>query len=534
MQNHEICVLQKKLRKHLILHSFKGLITPANFTDWHLSLYPFATIRPLMYFSKLTFLESLNFFNAHSNLVLDSLARSNRDITHAIFSLIRPGSSWKQENSLSLKEPRDLVDFERIWHPEYQRYCEHIFNNLIRIPLEVLGRLRNKNYQSPTLANRVQILQNNSLQRLTKGYNATVRNAISHGSSSFEFQGIKYINSGTEIELTASGFTEILDELVNTCNAMVIALLLFLCGNQREVARYGLNSLPLGVRYLFIDGITSHLGLKIQSMVESETVKNERQLNINCSISSPARMTHIFESLNVSWNSLKFGGENYGRFGISIDCGKSVSAAAFLDGKKLWEAIEKDLPPESAKGIIEGGLLWYDAPSWKRKMHTFRNIFLLQLQLVKKQIHDEWKKMGVQLFSSRYVVRETINKSAGKIRRLEALIVLTESDILDKELLLNIVRHAIRNLKRKRISSISIGEVSKIKKSPSYVWINLYQHDERIRNLIRSDWREKNLLLQAEWTSRTYRKKPVFIKSPDNIFRGIRVKFNPTISFSIK
>jgi len=531
MQNHQICALQNRLRKRLILNSFNKWIEPSHFTDWHLSLYRFTTLRPFMYLSHSALNHVLQFFRNHRDLVLDNLATLEHEITHAIFSMTRLGSSWGQEDVLSLGEPRDLINFERIWHPEYQRYCEHIFNHLIRIPLEILGRLKNKNYQALSLANRVEILENNGLAELTKGYNATVRNAISHGYSLFEFQSIRYIDSRTEVQLTGSEFAEIFDELVDTCHATIIALLLFLCENQKEVTKRGLDLLPLGIKYLLVDGVASYRGFKIHSMVESKTIKGEKQLNIFCSSVSSARVVHIFESLHVSWNSLKFGGGHYARFGVSIDCGKLISATAFLNGKRLLEVIQNKLPPESAKGVFEASLLWYDTSKWLRKIYNLKNIFSISLPITKFQIYDEWRKLGLQVLCSRYIIRKSINKSAGKLRRLEALIVLTESEVPSKDVLLNIARHAVRKLKKKAIPKVEIGTIGKIKRLPSYVWVRLYRHDRRIRTLMSTGWLDGNLLLWAEWVSIRYRQKPVFIKSPDVIFRGIRVKFNPQVSF---
>ena len=137
-RNHQLCSLQKKVRKRAILYVFQRWIKEESFTDLHLALYKFATIRPLKYFDSDVIEVALELFDNHPKETLDSLFELNREITHATMSMIREGSSWNQEQQLSLQDPKDMNKFERIWHPEYQRYSEHIFNHLINIPLKIL------------------------------------------------------------------------------------------------------------------------------------------------------------------------------------------------------------------------------------------------------------------------------------------------------------------------------------------------------------------------------------------------------------
>ena len=240
-------------------------------------------------------------------------------------------------------------------------------------------------------------------------------------------------------------------------------------------------------------------------------------------------MIHIFESLSVSWNCQRMGGQNYDRFAVSIDCGKSVPASIFLNGQELLRVSRNNLPPKEATAVIETNLLWYDAPKWARRLYIWKNIFLQTFTLAKFQIQDQLLESGFRVLSSRYLIRKIENKSTGEIRRLEAQIVLTTPELPRRRILLDIVRHATRKLRRKRIPKVEITAVSKIKRKPSYVWIRLYRRDVRIRTLLSSTWSGENLLLKAEWMSLRYRQNPILVESVDETFRGIHIQFNPNM-----
>jgi len=529
LNKHRICALEKEIRKRFVLNRLSDWVDPASFSDWHFSVYRFATKRPFIYFNVPALTTALQFYIDHSNEIFRVLTDLDHRITHAIMSMVRQGSSWNHESPLSLRDPRDIARFEQIWHPEYQRYCEHVFNHLIRIPLGILGILRGRDYQSPALANRVETLRNSGLRELTSGYDATVRNAISHGSTAFRVQTIVYQGEQTSSELSAREFAGLFDSLVDSCHAMVLALLIFLCGNRNEAIPHGIGRLPLGLRYLLVDGVASHRAFNIVSMIDSKVIRNRKQLNIYCSTRTSSRMVHLFESLSVGWNCQRMGGQNYDRFAVSIDCGKPVPASIFLNAQELLRVSRHNLPPKQATAVIETNLLWHDAPNWARRLYVWKNIFLQAFTLAKFQIHDQLLKSGFPVLSSRYLIRRIENKSAAEIRRLEAQIVLTAVELPSRRILLDIVRHATRKLRRKRIPKVETTRVGKIKRKPSYVWIKLHRRDGRIRTLLSSTWASQNLLLQAEWMSVRYRRRPIFVKSADEALRGIHIQFNPNM-----
>jgi hypothetical protein len=118
---HPPCQLQQQVRKQQVLDAFPMDVDEKMFSQWHMALYKFATVRPLLYVDYQVIQVARAFFTQHADLTIQALADLPVQITHAIFSLLRPGSSWGNEKILELGKPEHIFEFERIWHPEYQR-----------------------------------------------------------------------------------------------------------------------------------------------------------------------------------------------------------------------------------------------------------------------------------------------------------------------------------------------------------------------------------------------------------------------------
>ncbi len=529
-KSHFICGIQRSLWKTQILDAFAGYVDESSFKEWHLCLYKFATVRPLTFVRWEAVDEALAFFNQYPVLTLDGIAALQRELSHATFSLLRPGASWNKEEKLSLDRPEQMAEFESIWHPEYQRYCEHVFNHLIQLPLHVIGTRKRKNYLAQTLANRANLLQTNGFAELATGYDSVVRNAISHGSTSFEITGVQYIDKKGDRLLAAWEFTSLFDSLVDTCHSILVALLLFLCEQQTLVEGKGLQKLPLGLRFIFIDAFSSHSGFKLLSAMESDTAGPKSQLNIVCKINSKARWAQMFEGMHTCWNASSFGGENYNRFFVSFDCGMPVLSSLILNGDELQRAIKtNEVFNKCASKIVETSLLWYDASRLERKLYSWKSILPVRWQNAKKEIIESWRDGGLKVLSSRYTILETLNRSTEKTQQLEAHIVLHEKGVVTDELLQEIVRHAIRRLRKHRVRRTDLhGEKGRARK-PDCVRVRLYAQDRRIRTLMSYGWKDKDLVLIAEWISYAGKMQPFYTREADTVLGRIRIKYNPNL-----
>ncbi len=455
-------------------------------------------------------------------------------------SLLRPARSWEKEDKLSLDNPEQIFEFESVWHPEYQRYSEHVFNHLINVPLYMLGRLNRKpkakkpkDFVSQTLANRVETLKDKKLTSLTDGFEPIVRNAISHGGVDFGLVEITYIDKRKNAQkvLSAYEFSQLFDDMVDTCHSILIAMLLFVCNHRPLVQTHGLHRLPLGLRFLFIDAIASTTRFQLLTMIESRAViGNRRQLNISCRIDTCSRLTHTYEAIAACWHSASFGGEDYERFAVSIDCGRLVTSSLFVDGDVLHQAISKNWTIDQCREakLVETDLLWFDVPTLQRKMNSWRNLFLARWELCKRQVIQQWRQGGFKMLGSRYSIRHIIDKSAEKIRRIEAYVVLHETGTITDAEIHSIIRHIVKRLRKHRIKGKRLDREIGFSRKPNYIWIRLYAADRRLRRF--SGWHDGNLILMAEWFSRWKNNGPIFVKSPHQEISEIRIRYNPELT----
>lgn len=507
----------------------------SSFKKWHLCLYKFATVKPLTYVHWEAVDEALAFFSQYPDLTVDGVVALQKKLSHAIFSLLRPGASWNKEQKLSLDRPEQMAEFESTWHPEYQRYCEHVFNHLIQLPLHIIGSRRGKNYLAQTLANRANLLQTNDLAVLTTGYDSVVRNAISHGSTSFEVTGVKYTDKKDDRLLAPWEFASLFDSLVDTCHSILVALLLFLCEQQTLVEATGIHKLPLGLRFIFFDAFSSHLGFKLLSAMESDTAGPKRQLNIVCKINSKARWAQMFEGMHTCWNASSFGGECYNRFFVSFDCGMPVLSSVILNGDELQRAIKtNETLSKCVSKIVETSLLWYDASSLDGKLYGWKSLLPIRWQVIRREIIQNWRDSGLKVFSSRYTILETLNKSTETVRQVEAHVILNEKRAVTDELLQDIVRHAIRKLRKHRVRRTDLYGEKGQARQPDYIRIRLYAQERRIRTLMSYGWKDKGLVLIAEWISSAKKIQPFYTREADVVMGRIRIKYNPCLVQMVK
>lgn len=538
--DHLICSLYQERQKGFILEKYSHWVSENNFYDWHLVLSSFASVEPLIYCNTETVNSLLSLLDSHKTLTFYALSVLSKELTHAVLSIFREGNSWNNYDPLALDNPHNIADFENIWHPEYQRYCEHIYNHLIQIPLYIIGETKQKNYLSTALSNRVSVLGDNNLDSLTKGFSSTVRNAISHGSVTFESSMITYTDRNKNITLFPREFAMLFDELVDNCHSLLISILLFICNNRLESIKGGLENLPLGILFLFIKSFSSHGDFEVKSMIESQTVESKRQLNIYVKTTSLSRTTQMFDSMNAAWHTSQFGGDSYNRIAVMLDCGKSVAPAIFINGDRLREAILNNEPTEKCiSQIIEASLLWFDSPNFLRKLHFWKNIAISALDNFKLQLRKERHKRGLKTLSALYDVKHVQNKSTETIPRIEAQVVLKgklETIMTLKEngeircaLIEDIVRHATTKLKKHKISLVGIKGEHWIKHSPQYIWIRLYSKNARLRSLLSYSWQENFLIARAEWFSKWRNLKPIFLMKPNASVAGILIEYNPSL-----
>jgi len=528
--NHPILRLRAPAARRRVERVFGSWLPAKPTDDLRLSLEPFTKSRPLCYFYRDVIDICLRLFEGNPNDTLRALRSHEGAVTHAILSLLRRGASWGMEEALSLQTPKQIAELERIWHPEYQRYIEHIYNNLITVLLDILGKLDGKDYVGLTLANRIQKLGDKGYPELANGADATIRNAISHGGVRYGHLKITYHSSNQTVELLPTSFTDYLDSLADICSSIMASLLLFVCRDQRTVETVGYQRLPLGIRFLLIRGVTHYSGFILESAADSGAGSTSI-LNLYCISRTKARMVHRFDGVSVASQAIVYGGGGYDRIAVSIDCGGPVPTYSPYKVKELKDALRPGASRKLLAKILDprSELLWYDVPALSRKLYALKSSIHAAWSNMKDEVIAQWRQSDLEVLRSRYDLRFNRvhgNKSVERLRRIEAHAVLAANEVPTRELIEKIILHASRRLRRKLLRSKDIsGRSTLLARRPKYVWLKVHEADGRLRELETRAVGHPSLLAVSEWIHRSHRTKPILVKNPDKTTRSYRIRF---------
>lgn len=531
---HPLAEQMRQLKSQLISDGLANWLAPGmSRTNWHLALYQFATEKPHRYLHTKTVEETLDILRSNGSEVFCALQDHEADITRAVFSLLRPGSSWRKDAAeiTSIDTPQDIEDFDAVWHPEYVRYCEQIYNHLMKVPLHVLGKRKGKNYTGPALPVRVQLLADSGLLSLIRGYDSVVRNAISHGRIAYGVSDIQYIDVKTHTSLFAWDFITLFDSLVETCNSLLVAILLFLIEQQIFVEKQGIDKLPLGLKFLFVDGFASHVGSSLVSFSENLIKGGKQQLNIALRISSVSRAAHRFEAMFATWVACHFGGSKYDRFLVSIDCGMPGQPLVALNGQALREAIANGKTPfEVAATILESSLLWYDTSSARAKLFLLQNSLKVNWHIHKRKFDLSRHQAGVFVPSLHYEVVSMRNTSPKAFRRVEAHVVLKLTGKISEKTLLQIVGSALSRVRRVWLRRKDLYGERGLPGPPQSVTVRIYSGHAHLRRLASFSWQDEELAAIVEWSKDWRKAPPFYTRQADRVINGFRVKYNPKIT----
>jgi hypothetical protein len=224
------------------------------------------------------------------------------------------------------------------------------------------------------------------------------------------------------------------------------------------------------------------------------------------------------------------GGEQYESFAVSITCGAPVPVFIRIRGAELAKALKPGASPELLRKIIDASLLWYDVSNIMRKWYVWKTVTTPALDKVRQEIIKQWRGLGLEVWRSRYQVRldeSGGNKSVEAIRRLQAEVVLNRNEPVNRDVIQGVLLHVSKRLRRKRIPGIWVQGSGRIRRRPVYVWIRLHRADARIRTLESRDWSNSELLAIGEWIRHPRRHNPIIVKEPDELFQGIRIRYNP-------
>lgn len=526
--SHPLSAHETERRLRIVRRRFSDLLDTEAYDRALPALFPFADTRPLKYVSDSAAKRTLEILRSQSRQVDTVLQDHEVALNHAIESLLREGSSWRDEDRIDANSPEALRKFDQVWHPEYQRYCEHIFNHLVRVPLETIGHSKGKDYGSMTLGNRTKRVRELGYPELTKGFNSIVRNSISHGTVRFSELGHVYVDRTDSRRLSANDFGRLLDDLVATCNGITTGVLLWISTRWSKPSAAEFSVLPVGFKRLLVQGAAEYPGFSIESVIEEEHVAGKPVLNVFCTTDTTSRGIHHMDSLMVASLFQEFGATDYSQFNVRLECGRLIPAFALLKAQPLSQLRREGLRRDLMEATFEGSLLWFDSPSVVRRVQLWAKLFRIALRDYREEVVRNWREAGLKVWGSRYEIKSVENKSAGRIRRLHAELVLTGEEPRQRDVVRGVMRHAVRRLRWRFIKGVGIEKRTALRRPPVYIWFRLHSSDRPTRSLGPDGWQSAEVLAQGEWRAWPRSKRPpVWVKQPDEKYRGVLIRYNP-------
>jgi hypothetical protein len=418
---------------------------------------------------------------------------------------------------LELGGPEDFRKFERIWHPEYERYSDRIFNRLLALPLRIYELRESKEYLKQPFGNRVFCLVNKftELKAIAEQCDVQIRNAIAHGSVTYGMLDISYKGENrnkvnTPIVLDPSEFGEKLDSLVDAANGLAAAILVFLARQEAAGRAVERERLPASFFLGALAITTLSTDWKMTNLVESTLGGGLRQVNVYCKTKSRLRVYNFLQATSTAVECTRFLGARYDRIALTIDCGEKASSMAIFRSADILRGIEQqwDLP-RIARTSTEHNNLWFDdglLAKWALVVKIAKTQFIAERPEVTPLAEIRDKGDG------------TVYALALKKGRL------TRVDVRD------IMQYIVR---RKRITAFDTAIKLDTKTGRNrrrlldHIGVRLHQEDARVRALRCCGWDDPGLVAIARWSRKGWAPSGALVRNKE-IVGKILIEYNPT------
>jgi hypothetical protein len=481
-----------------------------------LSLYKYIENRPEKYYSEDAFKLYYNFlFSSKSDAFFDLLSKKKNEMNIAFKNMkIVNDYSW-HEKEFSLNDYNTTLSFDLDVCPAYLKIIESIYSPLIYLVAYKSRVSRNKSTEGLKIYNCVEEIEGGDYAKLSDPYNHRVRNAIAHGGIKYTNKTIIFEDEKDTIELSYLDFLKTVDDLVDCCNAMVLAFKIFFnfCGSLK-------SEMPLQIMFEELESKVKSPFWEIYGYLESETINNESQLIIFGKPKTTDERKVIYSAVLTGILS-EYYSPGYDRYFLSISSELNGLGWAVFDGKFIEKHRLKNTETlDEYKGLIIGDTYNFAPKYVLPKIFYYFGNFVAGAKVHFPIVFEDMKKNFGRLFFS---VRDAAVHRNGWQLVLRGSIVVEDNEKIDKERIKTeakrIIRSCLKSAKKKNakklINLLPLG----------YARIAIIKKDYRKRKLI-------NIGLVEDLVGTIQIKKIRRIQAPD-IFgseieeiKGIRFAWN--------
>jgi hypothetical protein len=381
--------------------------------------------------------------------------------------------NWHDE--LNNDKDYELLRFidQRI-HPTYLRMIESVLYPILSIAAYFSRIDKGSGTEGLNIFQIIEELKKTDLNELTKPYSHIMRNGIAHGGIIYLQDEIRYKDSkGNEDKKDGYEIIRIFDDLVDTCNALIAALSVFLLTHQV----YGYK-LPQQFLINELSEETKNPWWEILGCLPSELTK------INQLIVFSRSRTIFFDKIQFfAIQSCLLAGmlaPGYDRYFLSIRSQMSTLGCVSFDGKKLKQVREK---PGSSLidyfGAIENNLIFKKRYKWLKLLERISTLFVsFNLNWIVFKVNIK-RQFGIPRISIRL---SNIHRNSWGLVLNSTIFIENPNGEITKDYIKRWCRKIVRKSLRHARSQCSI--IKFFKYLPlGYADISIYKKDYRRRRL---------------------------------------------------
>jgi hypothetical protein len=381
----------------------------------------------------------------------------------------------------------EVDDYERIRfidqqvHPVYLRLIEAVFYPFTHLIAFFSRKSRGKQTDGLEVFNTVEEVRDTDFSSLVDLYRNTVRNGIAHGGITYIEKEIRYRDDkGNEEVLSDNQIIRLVDDLVDACNGMALALKIFIFSHINDG-----YTLPKQVFLEELQAETDTPWWHIVGCVPSRFA-SQNQLIIYARPNSRDYYKVLYSTF-LSGVLAEYFAPGYDRYFFSLRSRKALPSWAAFDGRKLLEIRNKDTKTlADYQGALENNLVFYTPqprlPRFLGVLDTFIQSFRIHWPLVLSDLREKLGRpdirvrtskihrvgWGVVLNSSVFIARSQESLNQDLVRRnCNRIIHAALSNARSDSSLMNAARYlplrfariAIfrRNYRKRRLNNFGLG-----------------------------------------------------------------------------
>lgn len=368
----------------------------------YISIYKYTSHVPECFYSKEIYTLFLDWLNTIALTYQSELqfyfSDNEKRISNAIRNINQINELKIHDENLQGKDDYNLLEvIDGCIHPNYLRLIEAVYAPLVHIIAYFSRIIRNVSTDKLDVFNSVEEIQKQypNLEVLTKPYQHNIRNGIAHGAVEYLNNEIKYTDKkGNGETFYYADVISVFDELLDCCNAMVLALKVFLAMQKGY-------KFPLAFLIDELKAQTDNKWIEVNNCI-STTIQSDVSQLIIYSFVKTTDINKVNYFMLQTANLAESLMPGYGRYFITFRSKCAYPGWYSFNGDKLAAARlsqAEDYKP-FVDAIDESGVLFKSKITYPQifyKMDSFLESFVIQAKTRKNEVKKLFNKLDMSI-----------------------------------------------------------------------------------------------------------------------------------------